>query len=98
LLTTLLLAFYFSIISLFLDFVFFFFQAEDGIRDLYVTGVQTCALPISRVFARRLRRRLQGRRNVALRLARPRRRRDGHARRHSRDGASRAPRSCRVVR
>src|SRR5204862_8344460 len=24
----------------------FFFQAEDGIRDLYVTGVQTCALPI----------------------------------------------------
>src|SRR2546421_12291900 len=28
-------------------FVFFFFQAEDGIRDLIVTGVQTCALPIS---------------------------------------------------
>src|SRR5690349_23024634 len=27
--------------------IFFFFQAEDGIRDLYVTGVQTCALPIS---------------------------------------------------
>src|SRR6266496_6294228 len=27
--------------------LFFFFQAEDGIRDLYVTGVQTCALPIS---------------------------------------------------
>src|SRR5690349_9051416 len=26
--------------------VTFFFQAEDGIRDLYVTGVQTCALPI----------------------------------------------------
>src|SRR5216683_428140 len=26
---------------------FFFFQAEDGIRDLIVTGVQTCALPIS---------------------------------------------------
>src|SRR6266496_6220419 len=26
---------------------FFFFQAEDGIRALYVTGVQTCALPIS---------------------------------------------------
>src|SRR5256886_3633291 len=25
---------------------FFFFQAEDGIRDLTVTGVQTCALPI----------------------------------------------------
>src|SRR6266576_2925620 len=29
-------------------FFFFFFQAEDGIRDLYVTGVQTCALPILR--------------------------------------------------
>src|SRR6266436_4271022 len=29
-------------------FVFFFFQAEDGIRDVAVTGVQTCALPISR--------------------------------------------------
>src|SRR5688572_30867479 len=28
---------------------FFFFQAEDGIRDLTVTGVQTCALPIFRV-------------------------------------------------
>src|SRR2546421_9443743 len=27
--------------------VSFFFQAEDGIRDLIVTGVQTCALPIS---------------------------------------------------
>src|SRR5688572_9329066 len=27
-------------------FSFFFFQAEDGIRDLTVTGVQTCALPI----------------------------------------------------
>src|SRR5437588_11678040 len=28
---------------------FFFFQAEDGIRDHCVTGVQTCALPISRI-------------------------------------------------
>src|SRR5256885_5398659 len=28
--------------------VFFFFQAEDGIRDYKVTGVQTCALPICR--------------------------------------------------
>src|SRR2546422_1950975 len=33
---------------------FFFFQAEDGIRDVAVTGVQTCALPISRHLARRL--------------------------------------------
>src|SRR2546430_11915312 len=30
----------------------FFFQAEDGIRDLTVTGVQTCALPIYRAFRR----------------------------------------------
>src|SRR5256886_8111297 len=29
------------------EILFFFFQAEDGIRDLTVTGVQTCALPIS---------------------------------------------------
>src|SRR2546430_12121238 len=28
------------------DYLCFFFQAEDGIRDLTVTGVQTCALPI----------------------------------------------------
>src|SRR2546425_8108868 len=31
-----------------LRYSFFFFQAEDGIRDKLVTGVQTCALPISR--------------------------------------------------
>src|SRR2546430_9752232 len=39
-------------------FIVFFFQAEDGIRDLTVTGVQTCALPIYpsvRVPARSLR-------------------------------------------
>src|SRR5256885_5301647 len=30
-------------------FLFFFFQAEDGIRDYKVTGVQTCALPIYRI-------------------------------------------------
>src|SRR5256885_6895372 len=33
-------------------FMFFFFQAEDGIRDYKVTGVQTCALPISSGFFR----------------------------------------------
>ena len=32
-----------------LVFICFFFQAEDGIRDYKVTGVQTCALPISKV-------------------------------------------------
>src|SRR5436309_7541750 len=31
-----------------LNFFVFFFQAEDGIRDFHVTGVQTCALPISK--------------------------------------------------
>src|SRR6516162_2418822 len=53
---------------------FFFFQAEDGIRDYKVTGVQTCALPISvgsaevdRVAAELARRDLE-------RYARPRRR------------------------
>ena len=29
-----------------MNMIFFFFQAEDGIRDDLVTGVQTCALPI----------------------------------------------------
>src|SRR5947207_8713839 len=33
--------------GLFSNLTFFFFQAEDGIRDHCVTGVQTCALPIS---------------------------------------------------
>src|SRR5256885_6266552 len=41
---------------------FFFFQAEDGIRDYKVTGVQTCALPIYRVAGARF--------DVALRPAR----------------------------
>src|SRR5205809_3303753 len=43
------LAWFFLIGSLLSSFVFFFFffQAEDGIRDVAVTGVQTCALPIS---------------------------------------------------
>src|SRR6266496_196998 len=37
---------FFFLIYQYFFFFFFFFQAEDGIRDLYVTGVQTCALPI----------------------------------------------------
>src|SRR5688572_31217394 len=36
-----------SVVCFLAVFFFFFFQAEDGIRDLTVTGVQTCALPIS---------------------------------------------------
>src|SRR5438270_4290000 len=38
-----------------MSYFIFFFQAEDGIRDLTVTGVQTCALPIFRALARLLR-------------------------------------------
>src|SRR5258707_5705057 len=34
---------------------FFFFQAEDGIRDIGVTGVQTCALPILFLYVREAR-------------------------------------------
>src|SRR2546422_10499246 len=34
-----------------MDVALFFFQAEDGIRDVAVTGVQTCALPISWTWA-----------------------------------------------
>src|SRR5256885_16349472 len=34
-----------------LHFCFFFFQAEDGIRDYKVTGVQTCALPICGIYS-----------------------------------------------
>src|SRR5438132_13568341 len=41
-----------------LYYPFFFFQAEDGIRVHCVTGVQTCALPISRVKAGQLMARL----------------------------------------
>src|SRR5438067_9796085 len=48
------LVFYFYIffILVLFFFCFFFFQAEDGIRDRNVTGVQTCALPISSLFGR----------------------------------------------
>src|SRR2546430_15869841 len=53
---------------------FFFFQAEDGIRDLTVTGVQTCALPISR------RSRCRADRSRTRASARPRARRDDRPR------------------
>src|SRR2546430_10410622 len=63
---------------------FFFFQAEDGIRDLTVTGVQTCALPISRCLAASLV--VSGLRRNALvrdgpwdRLGGPHSRRAGHS-------------------
>jgi len=38
---------FFVFVCVALVILFFFFQAEDGIRDRDVTGVQTCALPIS---------------------------------------------------
>src|SRR5699024_11894430 len=44
--STALIVCYFSFLPS-VNFSFFFFQAEDGIRDRNVTGVQTCALPIS---------------------------------------------------
>src|SRR3712207_7126763 len=48
------------------SYVFFFFQAEDGIRDIGVTGVQTCALPIfpERGIGYRWEERLGGRRRL----------------------------------
>src|SRR5205085_8969566 len=68
---------------------FFFFQAEDGIRDLTVTGVQTCALPI---FAAHQRRHCcsphDGQRRVHSNPGRER----GGARRRERDAARLAPR------
>ena len=33
-------------------YMLFFFQAEDGIRDVAVTGVQTCALPIYKIWSK----------------------------------------------
>src|SRR5688572_32441904 len=47
--------------------LFFFFQAEDGIRDLTVTGVQTCALPISSLNSRRPRSALRQKRSRCVR-------------------------------
>src|SRR2546430_4341819 len=49
---------YVSISVICIRYNFFFFQAEDGIRDLTVTGVQTCALPICACSGSHSRRRL----------------------------------------
>src|SRR5207237_7762452 len=51
----------FIIILSHVSHLFFFFQAEDGIRDSSVTGVQTCALPISGGEAERALKDLSGR-------------------------------------
>src|SRR5690349_24126054 len=70
-------------------YYFFFFQAEDGIRDLYVTGVQTCALPICRSPSRQ----------TATSTTRPRRRSSGSAlqrrSRRSRSEERRVGKECR---
>src|SRR2546430_12754728 len=63
---------------MFFSSCFFFFQAEDGIRDLTVTGVQTCALPISRLT------RFAGRRPGALGMRPERHGHDGAWMRHVR--------------
>src|SRR5690606_41038921 len=49
---------------------FFFFQAEDGIRDFHVTGVQTCALPICGTVKARSRRTVRGPRTTVRPCAR----------------------------
>src|SRR5438046_8459969 len=100
----------FFVIFFFLIFVFsclsflffFFFQAEDGIRDWSVTGVQTCALPISaRPERRRSSRRFPPRGGRALmrstRGSRERRTRLGGAR-ASPPAAESASRRCRARR
>src|SRR5690348_17426371 len=58
-----------------LFFFFFFFQAEDGIRDGRVTGVQTCALPISK--GRGLLRGLRGKLDSRITVSPARRSRHG---------------------
>src|SRR5256884_2987020 len=65
--TLLLFYIYLSMLrSIFIFFFVFFFQAEDGIRDVAVTGVQTCALPIYRRF------KASGHQNVAFPMLIPR--------------------------
>src|SRR5439155_9951847 len=66
------------------DSLFFFFQAEDGIRDGHVTGVQTCALPI--LFQPRASAGWLARQDRSARDASPRKRRN-----RARDGAGRRP-------
>src|SRR5256885_3810947 len=57
--------------SFYFCFFFFFFQAEDGIRDYKVTGVQTCALPISGAQRGHGRRAAAGRRPAGALAHRP---------------------------
>src|SRR2546425_649919 len=75
----------------YIDYVFFF-QAEDGIRDKLVTGVQTCALPIWRDRWRRRRSRRPG---TALRPRRPPRCRIAPRGSRPRSNPPARPRPCR---
>src|SRR2546422_2212055 len=81
--------FFFSVFRAPVFTFFFFFQAEDGIRDVAVTGVQTCALPICRPEPR-----AADGRHGALRLAarglRLRQADEHHRGRATDDGATRA--------
>src|SRR5438874_6805194 len=90
-------------------YFFFFFQAEDGIRDLYVTGVQTCALPISansqnndagnwRGFFDRQERRLPGRKYPArlCSVSGARKRRESLAATRGRSEERRVGKECRA--
>src|SRR3989449_10888103 len=52
------------------DVLFFFFQAEDGIRDVAVTGVQTCALPISLTFRSTVEEQAENYRKLLMSVAR----------------------------
>src|SRR5258706_11720809 len=73
-----------------LSLLFFFFQAEDGIRDWSVTGVQTCALPIlgPTISCARWQRRQAG---VVERPEEERVRREAHARSRESTEAFRSP-------
>src|SRR5256884_2566142 len=72
----------------------FFFQAEDGIRDVAVTGVQTCALPI---FPRRTARPVKGaRRAFILTLDSPSRPIESHRERSETKYSEASFRSCPV--
>src|SRR5690349_23984713 len=89
--------------SCFFLFFFFFFQAEDGIRDLYVTGVQTCALPISMIMepktapkARPIPIRVPGSMSALVRVVHePQRRSGAGRRRHERSEERRVGKECR---
>src|SRR5690606_40131983 len=66
------------------SWLFFFFQAEDGIRDFHVTGVQTCALPILTRTTRRTSSRSPSSATSTRASRTPRRTSSSSASRHSR--------------